>query len=92
MALAIGTGQQERIGAVEQAILKAKQKGHNLEGSVMSSDAFFPSRDCIDAVAAEGVKAVVWPAGSMNDSLVIEAANQHSIALIATLERCFLHI
>jgi phosphoribosylaminoimidazolecarboxamide formyltransferase/IMP cyclohydrolase len=92
MALAVGTGQQERIGAVEQAIAKAKQKGHSLEGSVMSSDAFFPSRDCIDAVAKEGVKAVVWPAGSMADSLVIEAANEHNIALIATLERCFLHI
>lgn len=92
MALSVGTGQQERIGAVEQAIAKAKQKGHNLEGSVMSSDAFFPSRDCIDAVAKEGVKAVVWPAGSMADAQVIEAANEHNIALIATLERCFLHI
>jgi phosphoribosylaminoimidazolecarboxamide formyltransferase/IMP cyclohydrolase len=58
----------------------------------MSSDAFFPQRDSIDAVAAEGVTAVVWPAGSMNDALVIEAANEHNIALIATLERCFLHI
>jgi len=92
MALAVGTGQQERIGAVEQAIAKAKQKGHSLEGAVMSSDAFFPSRDCIDAVAAEGVKAVVWPAGSMNDASIIEAANEHGIALLATLERCFLHI
>jgi len=92
ISLAVGTGQQERIGAVEQAIAKAKQKGHSLEGAVMSSDAFFPSRDCIDAVAKEGVKAVVWPAGSISDSLVIEAANEHNIALIATLERCFLHI
>jgi phosphoribosylaminoimidazolecarboxamide formyltransferase/IMP cyclohydrolase len=91
MALAVGTGQQERIGAVEQAITKAKQKGHSLEGSVMSSDAFFPSRDCIDAVAKEGVKAVVWPAGSMADAQIIEAANEYNIALIATLERCFLH-
>jgi len=92
MALSVGTGQQERIGAVEQAIAKAKQKGHSLEGAVMSSDAFFPSRDCIDAVAKEGVKAVVWPAGSMADAQIIEAANQYGIALLATLERCFLHI
>ncbi len=92
MALAVGTGQQERIGAVEQAIAKARQKGHSLEGAVMSSDAFFPSRDCIDAVAKEGVKAVVWPAGSIADAQIIEAANEHKIALIATLERCFLHI
>ncbi|MBU0535779.1 MAG: IMP cyclohydrolase [Nanoarchaeota archaeon] len=91
-ALAIGTGEQERVGAVEQAIDKAKKKGHDLQGSVMSSDAFFPSRDSIDAMAAEGVKTVVWPAGSMNDKLVIEAANEHDIVLLATLERCFLHI
>ena len=91
-ALAVGTGQQERIGAVEQAIEKAYQKGHALDGAVMSSDAFFPQRDCIDAVAKKGVTAVVWPGGSMNDALVIEAANDHKIALMATLERCFLHI
>jgi phosphoribosylaminoimidazolecarboxamide formyltransferase/IMP cyclohydrolase len=90
--IAVGTGEQERIGAVEQAIDKARKKGHSLKGAVMSSDAFFPQRDCIDAVAAEGVTAVVWPAGSMNDAMVIEAANEHGIALIATLERCFLHI
>jgi len=90
--VAVGTGEQERIGAVEQAIDKAKKKGHSLKGAVMSSDAFFPQRDSIDTVAAEGVTAVVWPAGSMNDALVIEAANEHNIALIATLERCFLHI
>ncbi|OHD71330.1 MAG: hypothetical protein A2W19_10005 [Spirochaetes bacterium RBG_16_49_21] len=90
--IAVGTGEQERIGAVEQAIDKAKKKGHSLRGAVMSSDAFFPQRDSIDAVAAEGVTAVVWPAGSLNDALVIEAANEHNIALMATLERCFLHI
>jgi len=91
-AVAVGTGEQERIGAVEQAIEKAGKKGHSLRGAVMSSDAFFPQRDSIDAVAAEGVTAVVWPAGSLNDALVIEAANEHDIALMATLERCFLHI
>ncbi|MCX8044461.1 MAG: IMP cyclohydrolase [Desulfobacterota bacterium] len=91
-AIAVGTGEQERIGAVEQAIDKAIKKGHSLRGAVMSSDAFFPQRDCIDAVAAHGVTAVVWPAGSLNDAAVIQAANDHGIALIATLERCFLHI
>jgi len=90
--IAVGTGEQERIGAVEQAIDKAKKKGHSLKGAVLSSDAFFPQRDSIDTVAAEGVTAVVWPAGSLNDALVIEAANEHNIALMATLERCFLHI
>ena len=91
-AISVGTGEQERIGAVEQAIDKAGKKGHSLKGAVMSSDAFFPQRDSIDAVAREGVTAVVWPAGSLNDAVVIEAANEHGVALMATLERCFLHI
>lgn len=90
--LAVGTGEQERIGAVEQAIDKAIKKGHSLKGAVMSSDAFFPQRDSIDAVGAQGVTAVVWPAGSLNDAAVIQAANEHNLALLATLERCFLHI
>lgn len=91
-AIAVGTGQQERVGAVEQAIEKAIQKGHNLEGSVMSSDAFFPFRDSIDTIAKYGVGGVVWPAGSTNDADVIQAANEHKMALMVTLERCFLHI
>lgn len=91
-AIAVGTGEQERIGAVEQAIDKALKKGHSLKGSVMSSDAFFPQRDSIDTVGAQGVTAVVWPAGSLQDAEVIQAANDNKIALMATLERCFLHI
>ena len=91
-AIAVGTGEQERIGAVEQAIDKALKKGHDLKGAVLSSDAFFPQRDSIDTISKYGVTAVAWPAGSMNDALVIEAANEHDVALVATLERCFLHI
>ncbi len=91
-SVAVGTGEQERIGAVEKALDKAIKKGHDLKGAVMSSDAFFPQRDCIDTVAAHGITAIVWPAGSLNDAGVIEAANEHNISLLATLERCFLHI
>jgi phosphoribosylaminoimidazolecarboxamide formyltransferase/IMP cyclohydrolase len=91
-SIAVGTGEQERVGAVEQAIDKAKKKGHDLKGAVLSSDAFFPKRDSIDAVGKEGVSAIVWPAGSLNDAEVIGAANDYEMALMATLERCFLHI
>ncbi|MBM3275365.1 MAG: IMP cyclohydrolase, partial [Candidatus Sericytochromatia bacterium] len=89
--LAIGTGEQERVGAVEQAIAKAKQKGHDLRGAVMSSDAFFPFRDAVDACAAEGVAAIVQPGGSLRDAEVVTACNDHRIALTFTEERCFGH-
>lgn len=89
--LAIGTGEQERVGAVEQAIAKAKQKGHDLRGAVMSSDAFFPFRDAIDACAAVGVAAIVQPGGSVRDAEVLSACNEHGIGMVFTEERCFAH-
>lgn len=89
--LAIGTGEQERVGAVEQAITKAREKGHDLAGAVVSSDAFFPFRDAVDAFARAGVKAVVQPGGSLRDTEVLAACNEHGIAMVFTGERCFGH-
>ncbi len=93
-AISVGTGQQERVGAVEQALDKARSKGHakDLDGAVLSSDGFFPKPDSIERIAEYKISTVVWPAGSMSDALIIEVANKFNIALVATLERCFLHI
>ncbi|MEB3187467.1 MAG: IMP cyclohydrolase [bacterium] len=89
--LAVGTGEQERVGAVEQAIAKARQKGHVLDGAAVASDAFFPFRDAIDALAAAGVTAIVQPGGSMRDAEVITACNEQALAMVFTGERCFGH-
>jgi phosphoribosylaminoimidazolecarboxamide formyltransferase/IMP cyclohydrolase len=89
--LAVGTGEQERVGAVEQAIAKAAQKGHDLRGAAVASDAFFPFPDAIEALAAAGVRAVVQPGGSLRDAAVIAACNAHQIAMVFTHERCFSH-
>lgn len=89
--LAVGTGEQERVGAVEQAIAKARQKGHDLRGAVMSSDAFFPFRDAVDACAEAGVAAIVQPGGSVRDAEVLTACNEHNMAIVFTEERCFAH-
>jgi len=62
-----------------------------LQGAVMSSDGFFPFRDSIDTAADEGVSAVVQPGGSRRDWEVIEAVNEHDMAMAFTLERCFRH-
>ncbi len=62
-----------------------------LEGAVMASDGFFPFRDSIDAVARHGVTAVIQPGGSTRDHEVIQAVNEHQIAMAYTLERCFGH-
>jgi phosphoribosylaminoimidazolecarboxamide formyltransferase/IMP cyclohydrolase len=94
VTLAVGTGEQDRVGAVEQAIDKAKRKfsgNETLEGAVLSSDGFFPMRDSIDVCAKEGITAIVQPGGSVRDWEVIQAANEHGIAMVFTDERIFSH-
>lgn len=92
--LCVGTGEQDRVGAVQQAIFKAKNKykgTESLEGAVMSSDGFFPFRDAVDAATSEGVSAIVQPGGSVNDYEAIEACNQAGATMVFSLERCFSH-
>ena len=49
--LAIGAGQMSRVDAVNVAVMKAGSANVSLAGSVAASDAFFPFRDGLDAVA-----------------------------------------
>ncbi len=113
VSLSIGSGQQERVGAVEQAILKAYQKAMDrenieydslnviaskeklsenpLKGAVISSDGFFPFRDSVDLIANQGITAIIQPGGSVKDLEVVEAANDHDMAMVYTTERCFAH-
>lgn len=92
--LAVGTGEQDRVGAVQQAIFKAqnKYKGtETLDGAVMASDGFFPFRDAVDTATAAGVRAIVQPGGSMNDYDAIVACNEVGASMVFTMERCFSH-
>ncbi|MBI2421766.1 MAG: IMP cyclohydrolase [Candidatus Hydrogenedentes bacterium] len=92
--LAVGTGEQDRVGAVQQAIIKAKSKykgEETLKGAVMASDGFFPFRDAVDAATGEGVCAIVQPGGSMNDYDAIMACNECGATMVFTMERCFSH-
>ncbi len=87
--LAVGAGQMSRVDAVNTAVLKAG--GERLRGSVAASDAFFPFRDGLDAVAKAGATAVVQPGGSRNDAEVIAAADEHGLAMVFTGRRHFRH-
>lgn len=93
--LAIGAGQMSRVDAVNVAVLKARATASDpsvpLAGSVAASDAFFPFRDGLDAVAAAGATAVVQPGGSVRDAEVIAAADEHGLAMIFTGRRHFRH-
>ena len=87
-AVGVGAGQMSRVDSSRLAIQKAQVP---LTGAVMASDAFFPFRDGIDLPAAAGIKAVVQPGGSIRDEEVIEAANEHGMAMVFTGRRHFRH-
>jgi phosphoribosylaminoimidazolecarboxamide formyltransferase/IMP cyclohydrolase len=87
--LAIGAGQMSRVDAVKVGMLKAGEGA--LRPSVAASDAFFPFRDGLDAVAAAGATAVVQPGGSVRDAEVIAAADEHGLAMVFTGRRHFRH-
>ena len=88
VTVGVGAGQMSRVDSVEIAIRKS---GNNISGSILCSDAFFPFRDSIDKISEVGIKAVIQPGGSVRDQEVINACNEHGIAMVFTGKRCFKH-
>jgi phosphoribosylaminoimidazolecarboxamide formyltransferase/IMP cyclohydrolase len=91
MTVGVGAGQMSRVYSAKIAGIKAADENLEVAGSVMASDAFFPFRDGIDAAAEAGIKAVIQPGGSMRDQEVIDAADEHGIAMVFTGMRHFRH-
>lgn len=89
--IGVGAGQMSRVYSAKIAGIKAADEGLQVAGSALASDAFFPFRDGIDAAAEAGVTTVIQPGGSMRDNEVIEAADEHGIAMVFTGMRHFRH-
>lgn len=89
--LASGVGQTSRVDALKQAIVKAKNFGFDLNGSVMASDAFFPFPDCVEIANEAGIKAVIHPGGSIRDQDSIDFCDEHQMAMVLTGTRHFRH-
>ena len=89
--IGIGAGQMSRVNSARIAVIKAEHAKLEVKGSVMASDAFFPFRDGIDNAAKAGVSCVIQPGGSMRDQEVIDAANEHGMAMVLTGIRHFRH-
>lgn len=89
--IGVGAGQMSRVNSARIAAIKAEHAGLEVAGSVMASDAFFPFRDGLDNAAANGIKAVIQPGGSMRDEEVIAAADEAGIAMVFTSMRHFRH-
>lgn len=84
----VGAGQMNRVGAADIAIAEA---GEKCKGAVMSSDAFFPFGDTIEAAGKAGITAVIQPGGSIRDEESIEMADKYGIAMAFTGHRHFRH-
>ncbi len=94
----IGAGQMSRIDSARIAARKAQDAALEMKlaepmtkGSVVASDAFFPFADGLLVAIEAGATAVIQPGGSMRDDLVIQAADEHGIAMVLTGTRHFRH-
>jgi phosphoribosylaminoimidazolecarboxamide formyltransferase/IMP cyclohydrolase len=89
--IGIGAGQQSRVDAVRIALDKARRHGHDLEGAVLASDAFFPFPDGPLLALDAGVRAVIQPGGSKRDDEVVEAVAAREATMVFTHRRHFRH-
>src|SRR6266550_857783 len=89
--IGIGGGQTSRVDAVKLALDKAREHGHDLQGAVLASDAFFPFPDGPQAALDAGVTAIIQPGGSRRDDEVTEAVRAAGAAMVLTGRRHFRH-
>ncbi|EPR21654.1 bifunctional phosphoribosylaminoimidazolecarboxamide formyltransferase/IMP cyclohydrolase [Agrobacterium radiobacter] len=94
----IGAGQMSRVDSACIAAQKAEDAAKALglsepltRGSAVASEAFYPFADGLLAAIAAGATAVIQPGGSMRDQEVIDAANEHNVAMVFTGMRHFRH-
>jgi phosphoribosylaminoimidazolecarboxamide formyltransferase/IMP cyclohydrolase len=89
--LGVGAGQMSRVDSVRIAVDKAAELGHDLKGSVVASDAFFPFADGPQRALAAGAVAIVQPGGSKRDDETIAAVDDAGAAMVFTSRRVFRH-
>ena len=89
--IGIGAGQMSRVDAVRIAVEKARELGHDPEGSTLASDAFFPFPDGPMLALQAGVRAIIQPGGSKRDSDVVATVESAGATMVFTGRRHFRH-
>jgi phosphoribosylaminoimidazolecarboxamide formyltransferase/IMP cyclohydrolase len=87
----VGAGQMSRVDSVRIAVEKAREHGHELDGAVLASDAFFPFADGPQIALDAGIAAIVQPGGSRRDDEVLAAVDAAGRAMVLTGRRHFRH-
>ena len=85
--ISISGGQTSRVDATKIAFEKAKIP----KGCIVASDAFFPFKDSIEAMAQYNIAAIIQPGGSIRDKEVVESCDKNKIAMAFTGFRVFKH-
>ena len=70
MLIGNGVGQQDRVSCCQLAIKRAKDAGHDINGSAAYSDSFFPFVDGPQTLIEAGVKTIFATSGSVKDDEV----------------------
>jgi phosphoribosylaminoimidazolecarboxamide formyltransferase/IMP cyclohydrolase len=70
-----GVGQQDRVGAAELAVKRAKDSGHDIKNALAYSDSFFPFADGPMVLVNAGISTIFSTSGSLGDKKVREAIN-----------------
>ncbi len=84
----VGASQMSRVDSARFGIQKAQLE---IKGCCLASDALIPFRDVVDVAAEAGITAIVQTGGSVRDSEVIAAADEHGMAMVFTGYRHFYH-
>ena len=87
-SIGIGAGQMSRVDA---AIIAVRKAGEKAKGAVLASDAYFPFPDGVEIAGEAGIRAIIQPGGSVNDTPVIETADAYGMAMVLTGVRHFRH-
>jgi phosphoribosylaminoimidazolecarboxamide formyltransferase/IMP cyclohydrolase len=89
--IGIGAGQMSRVDAVRIAVEKARTFSHEIAGSALASDAFFPFPDGPRIALDAGATSILQPGGSKRDQDVIDAVAAAGAAMVFTGRRHFRH-
>ncbi|MFL5961709.1 MAG: bifunctional phosphoribosylaminoimidazolecarboxamide formyltransferase/IMP cyclohydrolase [Gaiellaceae bacterium] len=89
--IGVGAGQMSRVDSVRIAVEKAAEHGHDMQGAVLASDAFFPFADGPQLALDAGIAAIIQPGGSKRDADVVAAVDAAAAAMVFTGRRHFRH-
>jgi len=84
-----GVGQQDRVGAAELAIKRARDSrklyelDDGLAHAVAASDSFFPFPDGMETLAAAGIEVIFATSGSIHDKDVAARAAELGVKILA---------